>query len=241
MNELLEILLDRFKRDIDEYYRTYLKDMNTIIDATLYNMGKYDPSNYVHRNELDNMHRSIEEKIDVLFNDIEISLTHTLRDAYKGAYEMYDTDYDIVLFNYKMDEALNSLWSGANYKDRLKRHSYLLKFQSNAMANNGIVNHMGSKFIKTELSKILSSQYSAMRALSTTEITFITNQSVIDYCNANSIVEVVVVDDDRCCDKCKANAGKRFRARNIKPDDYMMHTNCRCEIRPVYRKAKRKK
>ena len=239
MNELLDILIDRFKRDIDVYYNAYLKDMNNIIDATLYNMdGKYDPSNYMHRSELENMHRDIENKIDTLFNDIEVSMTEVLKEAYKQSYEKYDSDYDIILFNTKMDEALNSLWSGMNYKDRLKRHSVLLKFQSNAMANNGIVNHMGSKYIKTELSKILKNQYSAMKILSTSEINYMGNQSLVDSCNANGIMEVVIVDDDRCCDDCRANAGKRFKARTVKHSDYCLHVGCRCHLEVVYKRKK---
>ena len=239
MNELLEILIDKFKKDIDVYYKSYIKDMNYIIDATVNNIGgKYDASNYIHRMELENMHRDIESKIDVLFSDIEVSMTEILEEAYKLSYEIYDKDYDLILFNTKMDEALNSLWSGMNYKDRLKRHSFLLKFQSNAMANNGIVNHMGSKFIKTELSKILRNQYSAMKILSTSEINYMRNQSVIDYCSVNNIVEVVIVDDDRCCDECRANSGKRFKVRTVKHSDYCLHVGCRCTISPVYKRNK---
>ena len=240
MNELLDILIDKFKRDIDVYYNQYNKDMHHIIDATLNNIdGKYDPSNYMHRMEIENMHRDIENKIDVLFSDIEVTMTEILKEAYTKSYEIYGKEHDIILFNTKMDEALNSLWSGVNYKDRLKRHSFLLKFQSNALANNGIVNHMGSKFIKTELSKILKNQYSAMKILSTSEINYIGNQAVVDYCSVNNIVEVVIVDDDRCCDECRANAGKRYKVRTLKHSDYCLHVGCRCTVQPVY-KHKRK-
>lgn len=242
IDDILEYLIGLFKHDIDIYYKDYINDLKYIIDGTINNIGgKYDPSDYIHRNELEIMHMNIESKIDELFNDIEESMTQILKDAYKKAYELYDDEYDIILFNTKMDEALNSLWSGINYKDRLNRHRYLLKFQSNAVANNGIVNHMSNKAIKVELSKILSSQYNAMKSLSNTELTYIMNQATIDYCNANNIVEVEIVDDNKCCDLCRANRGKRFKARNIKPSDYMLHTNCRCRIKPLYRKSNRKK
>ena len=235
--KLLDKLLDGFKKEIDVYYAKYLKDMRLIIDSTLNNIdGKYDPSNYMHRSELDVMHSNIESKIDELFDEVDKAMENLLTKAYTESYNYYgDSNKDTILFNTKMQEALDSLWSGMNYKDRLKKHRFLLKFQSNAVANNGIVKHESNKKIKTELSKIVSSQYSAMKNLSTTEVTVIGNQATIDYCNANNILEVVVIDDDRCCQRCRDNAGRKIRVRDYDPSMVTLHPHCRCYTKPVHK------
>ena len=232
----------RLKRQIDLLYAELSREVKKEIQSTRYQLnGKYDSSNSSHKPLLDSMGNNLDTLVDRTFIQVENEFQTTMESmyniGYNGVKHTIKNPVEESEFVYQTGRSVDmqNPWSGVHYTERLESHKAKLKFNLKANVKGSIVRGETFGVNYNEAYKAIQYQLSALDRLCKTEMNVMKIMGQIHCYKQNGIVKVRCIQDQRCCDVCKAHDGEEVQVSRAKVGVNIpsWHTSCRCYIEEV--------
>ena len=230
LRKYYQSLASRVVADYESVYNQVLAATQAgeeISPAKLYQLDKYWQMQGQLRGQLNKFG---EKQIAQLTKQFEIMYFETYYSLQLDGLTAYTT-----IDNKAVQQIINQIWcaDGKSWSQRIWENTQLLK----ETLDEGLIHCIVTGKKTTELKNILQERfnvsYSRADTLVRTELAHIQTQAAQqrykDYGIAE--VEVLVEKDERLCDICRPNNGKRYKINERMPVPF--HPNCRCCMIPV--------
>lgn len=217
---------------IEDFENVYNKVLNDMKDreptpADLYKLDKYWKALATMEQELKKLGN---QEIEVLATSFRQTFIDTYNNLALPSTQAFST-VDIAV----VDQLINSIWvgDGKQWSDRVWDNQARLSQTLNEELIHCLTTGKKDSELKQILMERFNVSYHRAETLVRTETAHIQTESAKkryqDY--GVEYVEVLVDEDDRTCDKCKALIGKRWRVSDTPP--LPAHPNERCALVPV--------